>query len=87
MAPLRELRRQYAALPYTVDSEDEIHVVLITSRGTGREAAAREAVEKSGVVGRIDPREPLRYYHYMKRFQFARSVPCRVTVFGLSVTA
>ena len=100
MTPPRALGRQYAALPYTVDSEGEVHVLLITSRGTGRwvlpkgwpdgaetgpEAAAREAVEESGVVGRIDPQDPLGCYHYMKRFQFGRSVPCRVTVFGLSV--
>jgi 8-oxo-dGTP pyrophosphatase MutT (NUDIX family) len=54
-------------------------------RETGPEAAAREAMEESGVVGRIDPQEPLGCYYYLKRFQFGRSVLCRVTVFGLCV--
>lgn len=93
-------KRQYAALPYCVDEQGQINTLLITSRGTGRwvlpkgwpdgeeagaEAAAREAVEEAGVLGRIDPSGPLGDYGYLKELKDGRSVPCRVIVFGLSV--
>jgi len=93
-------RRQYAALPYCVDEQGRLSTLLITSRGTGRwvlpkgwpdgaetgaEAAAREAMEEAGVLGRIDPPDPLGGYDYLKGLKDGRSVPCRVTVFALNV--
>lgn len=95
-----DLRRQYAALPYCVDEQGCLSMLLITSRGTGRwvlpkgwpdgaetgaEAAKREAMEEAGVLGRIAPPHPLGGYDYLKRLKDGRLVPCRVTVFALNV--
>lgn len=95
-----ELMRQYAALPYRVDDEDRLNVLLITSRGTGRwvlpkgwadgaetgpQAATREAVEEAGVMGRIAASDALGCYHYFKGLKDGRSVACQVTVFALNV--
>ena len=60
--------RQFAALPFHLDSDGNPHLYLITSRGSGRwiipkgnpirglpphKVAAREALEEAGLVGHI----------------------------------
>jgi 8-oxo-dGTP pyrophosphatase MutT (NUDIX family) len=94
-----EPRLQYGALPYrTVGG---FKVLLITSRATRRwvipkgwpmkgktahAAAAREALEEAGVVGSI-AKSPLGAYAYDKRMKSGQTLPCKVEVFALKVTA
>ena len=89
---------QYAALPFRRRGE-VIEVLLITSRDTGRwvipkgwpiaglsppDAAAREAHEEAGLVGRIGA-QTLGRYHYDKGLADGSSVSCVVEVFALEV--
>jgi 8-oxo-dGTP pyrophosphatase MutT (NUDIX family) len=75
------LRRQVAALPFRVSELGSIEILLITSRDTGRfiipkgwrkkgqkqwDAAAREAFEEAGVVGKVKSK-PAGSYTYWKR--------------------
>lgn len=91
-------RTQYAALPWRFAAEPEI--MLLTSRETRRwvipkgwpmkglkpsAAAALEALEEAGLVGRID-RKPLGSYHYGKRLENGATLWCKVDVFPLEVT-
>ncbi len=91
-------RRQYAALPYRVT--DEVEVLLISSRETRRwilpkgwpmkgrkphAAAAQEALEEAGVVGKI-AKEPVGIYHYIKRMKNGSQQVCHVTVFPMRVS-
>jgi 8-oxo-dGTP pyrophosphatase MutT (NUDIX family) len=91
-------RRQFAALPYRVNGE--LEVLLVTTRETGRwvipkgwpmvgktprAAAAREALEEAGVVGKPGRRR-LGAYNYPKLLKSGATVVCRVTVFPLAVT-
>ena len=90
-------RRQFAALPYRVDGD--LEVLLVTTRETGRwvipkgwpmvgktprAAAAREALEEAGVVGKPGRRR-LGAYNYLKLLKSGATVVCRVTVFPLAV--
>jgi 8-oxo-dGTP pyrophosphatase MutT (NUDIX family) len=91
-------RKQVAALPVTLDADGRLRVLLITSRETKRfivpkgwpmkgkkdhRAAAIEAKEEAGVVGRVH-RKAIGTYTYWKRradrFEF-----CEVHVFALEV--
>jgi 8-oxo-dGTP pyrophosphatase MutT (NUDIX family) len=89
---------QYAALPYRRRAGGGIEVLLITSRETRRwvipkgwpmpgltphDSAKNEAVEESGVVGRIGERS-IGFYHYTKLVA-GEGIPCRVEVFPLEV--
>ena len=89
---------QVAALPVRHGENGALEVLLITSRETGRwiipkgwpmkgrkdhEAAAREALEEAGVVGRIR-KEPLGEYLYLKRLDDDFEL-CRVAVYRLDV--
>jgi len=100
MSGAGEVKLQYAALPYRIAQEDQLNILLITSRGTGRwvlpkgwpdgdetgpQAATREALEEAGVLGRIEPAHALGFYHYQKGLKDGSAVTCRVTVFGLKV--
>ena len=91
-------RVQYAALPFRRRGRI-VEVLLITSRDTGRwiipkgwpvaglspqEAAAREAYEEAGLVGRITD-QPIGRFHYDKRLDDGSSVSCAVEVFALEV--
>jgi hypothetical protein len=49
-----------------------------------RDSAANEAMEESGVVGRIGKRS-IGFYHYMKLLGGADAVPCKVETFPLEV--
>ena len=90
---------QYGALPYRIQADAALEVLLITSRDTKRwiipkgwpidglepaEAAAREAYEEAGVRGRVE--RSLGNYTYEK-YTAGRSAsrPCEVEVFPLAV--
>jgi 8-oxo-dGTP pyrophosphatase MutT (NUDIX family) len=90
---------QYGALPYRRRADASIEIMLITSRDTGRwlipkgwpepglggaEAAAREAHEEGGLVGRMADRA-IGFYHYDKRLRDGSTVHCAVEVFALEV--
>jgi 8-oxo-dGTP pyrophosphatase MutT (NUDIX family) len=93
-------RVQYGALPYRLDDDASIKVLLVTSRETKRwiipkgwpikglkpsKAAAREAYEEAGVRGRIAGRA-FGHYVYEKRLEdTGTTVPCQVEVFPLLV--
>jgi 8-oxo-dGTP pyrophosphatase MutT (NUDIX family) len=90
-------RVQVAALPVKIDDAGNPRVLLLTSRETKRwiipkgwpmkgrkpwEAAAQEALEEAGIVGR--PRKtPIGSYVYFKR-QTAHFDVCRVDVYLLA---
>jgi 8-oxo-dGTP pyrophosphatase MutT (NUDIX family) len=89
---------QYGALPYR-ESRSGVEILLVTSRGTRRwiipkgwpqrgrpahRAAAVEALEEAGVVGRIRSR-PIGSYRYEKIVSGARA-RFKVRVFPLRVT-
>ena len=90
--------RQVAAIPFRLDDRGNVEVMLITSTATGRfivpkgwpmkgksgkKAAATEAREEAGVVGKA-LKEPLGVYSYWKRLS-DRFVHVTVTVYLLSV--
>ena len=91
------MRSQYAALCWRLE-KGKVRVLVITSRGTGRwiipkgwpmadrgphEAAAQEAWEEAGVLGKASDR-CLGLYTYDK-VEAKERVPCAVMVFGLKV--
>lgn len=90
--------RQVAAVPFRIASNGEMQVMLITSRTTrrfivpkgwpmkgksGRKAAAIEAEQEAGVVGKV-LKEPVGTYSYWKRLE-RHFVPVDVTVYLLEV--
>jgi 8-oxo-dGTP pyrophosphatase MutT (NUDIX family) len=93
-------RVQYGALPYRLNDDASVQVLLGTSRETKRwiipkgwpikglkpsKAAAREAYEEAGVRGRIAGRA-FGHYVYDKRLEDSvATVPCQVEVFPLLV--
>jgi 8-oxo-dGTP pyrophosphatase MutT (NUDIX family) len=89
---------QVAALPLKLDSDGIVHVLLLTSRETRRwiipkgwpmkgrkgcHAAAREALEEAGLVGRPS-KKPIGSYSYFKR-RDAHFDICKVDVYLLRV--
>ncbi len=98
-APTRsaEPRTQYAALPFRQKPQRE--VMLVSSRETKRwvlpkgwpmkglkphAAAAQEALEEAGVVGRV-AKTALGSYHYVKKMRNGAAILCRVDVYPLEV--
>lgn len=94
-----EPRRQVAVLPVRPGPGGAVQVMLITSRETRRwvvpkgwpmkglknyEAAAREAYEEAGLIGRVG-RRALGSYFYNKRLKSRDTVLCQVQVFRLEV--
>ena len=92
-------RVQYAALPFRRRNGFGTEVMLITSNRTRRwiipkgwpmgrtaphKAAAREALEEAGVVGRVGS-SPIGSYSYEKRLKKGQTVRCDVVVFPLEV--
>ena len=97
--PDREPRTQYAALPWRRGEDGAVQVLLITSRESRRwvipkgwpmkdkapeEAAAQEAYEEAGLVGKPG-RKSLGAFHYDKRLQSGRLQHVRVIVYPLEV--
>jgi 8-oxo-dGTP pyrophosphatase MutT (NUDIX family) len=91
-------QRQAAALVFRISEERGLEILLLTSRRTGRavlpkgwlnadeqdyEAAAREAYEEAGIVGRI-AREPVGSYEYWKELTTGGQF-LRVDVYPLEV--
>lgn len=92
------LRKQVAALPVRRDADGALRVMLVTSRETHRfivpkgwpmkrrkdhRAAAIEAMQEAGVIGRVH-RKPIGHYVYWKRLS-DRFDLCKVKVFVLEV--
>lgn len=88
-------------MPYRVDPDGQVEVMLITSRGGQRwvppkgnlmtdraphEAAAQEAYEEAGVLGRISP-EPLGAYRCLKSRANGGAVLVDVTLYPMRVDA
>jgi 8-oxo-dGTP pyrophosphatase MutT (NUDIX family) len=95
---LPKARKQVAALPVRKDGAGLLRIMLMTSRETKRlivpkgwpmkdrkdyRAAATEALEEAGLVGRVH-RKPVGTYVYWKR-QPERFLLCRVKVYVLEV--
>lgn len=87
---------QYAALPYRL-VDDAVEVLLLTSRETQRwvipkgwpmkgkkphAAAAQEALEEAGLVGKVG-KTPVGSYRYIKRLKNGAPLLCNVDVFPL----
>jgi len=94
---LPETHVQYAALPWRI--RESLEIMLVTSRDTRRwvipkgwpmkgrkpfAAAATEALEEAGVVGKVEKKK-LGSYHYRKRLKNGAALLCRVDVFPLQV--
>ena len=91
------MKKQYAALPYRlINSGTEI--LLITTRRKGKwsvpkgwpmkgqsapHAAAIEAFEEAGVVGKMSARKVGRFKH--RKTKGAKAIRCAVDVFSLAV--
>jgi 8-oxo-dGTP pyrophosphatase MutT (NUDIX family) len=91
---------QYAALPYRTTDKSQLEVMLVTTRGTRRwiipkgwpkrgkpphDAAAEEAFEERGVVGKVSKRS-IGSFPYDKILEEGTTAPCHVRVFPLRVT-
>ena len=91
--------RQYGAVPLRFGARDQLEVLLLTSRGSGRwvipkgwpmrnrtpaGTARREAYEEAGVKGRLLSRKPIGSYRYFKREENLRG-EILVRVFVLAV--
>lgn len=92
-------RAQYAALPWRLDAEQGVQILLATSRDTrrwvipkgwpmkGRKphiVAAIEAMQEAGLHGKIE-KTKLGDYDYEKRLKSGAAVDCRVEVYALRV--
>jgi 8-oxo-dGTP pyrophosphatase MutT (NUDIX family) len=88
-----------AALPYRFDEDGNVEVMLITSRGGGRwippkgnlirgvaphDAAAREAFEEAGVIGRVSA-DPIGTFQATKSRPEGASIALDITLFPLRV--
>lgn len=97
--PDREPRTQYAALPWRKRDDGALEMLLITSRESRRwvipkgwpmkdmtpqDAAAQEAYEEAGVLGKPS-HKTLGVYHYDKRLSSGRLQHVRVMVYPLEV--
>jgi 8-oxo-dGTP pyrophosphatase MutT (NUDIX family) len=93
-----EPRAQYAALPWRLG--EGVEILLATSRDTRRwvipkgwpmkgrsphGAAAVEAEEEAGLVGKIEKKK-FGSFHYRKRLKNGAALLCRVDVFPMRVT-
>ncbi len=91
---------QFAALPFRIDPEKGLQILLITSRETrrwvipkgnpiarltGHEAAANEAFEEAGIEGEL-LEWPIGHYHYDKVLRSGDDAPALVTVYPMKVT-
>lgn len=94
-----QIGEQIAALPLRWDENDQVRVLMVTSRGTGRwvmpkgwemdgkkpwRAAEIEALEEAGAKGYIG-HEVIGTYRYPKIMDDGRIVPCLVRVYPMVV--
>ena len=94
-----DAKRQVAALPVVKSRDGETRVILMTSRETRRwvipkgwpmkglknhEAAAREAFEEAGLLGKIQ-KTPIGTYDYFKRMPQSFTL-CDVDVYLMKVS-
>ena len=94
-----KVAEQIAALPIRWDAKDEIRILMVTTRNTGRwvvpkgwemkgktrwKAAAIEAYEEAGVKGQITD-ESIGSYRYPKVLKSGKIVPCLVRVYPMVV--
>lgn len=90
---------QYAALPFRLNDNGAIEIMLITSRDTRRwvlpkgwpmkglkphETAACEAFEEAGLIGRIT-KQAIGSFHYDKRLKTGQAMTCEVNIYPLEV--
>jgi 8-oxo-dGTP pyrophosphatase MutT (NUDIX family) len=95
----KKLYLQYAALPFRRE-EDELFVLLVTSRDTKRwvipkgwpekglrpfQVAEAEAFEEAGLKGAI-AKTPIAAFEYVKLIELKQTLDCLVDVFPLRVT-
>ncbi|MDO9430954.1 MAG: NUDIX hydrolase [Pseudomonadota bacterium] len=94
--------RQFAALPFTIGSDGDPRILLVTSRDTGRwvlpkgwpdgadatdaDTARREAFEEAGIHGEIVGLREVGAYRYVQTGKDGVAVNCRVGVFALRVS-
>ncbi|MDS7594784.1 NUDIX hydrolase [Agrobacterium tumefaciens] len=93
-------QQQYAALCFRSARDDELEILLVTSRDSGRwlipkgwpmkgkkphEAALIEAWEEAGVRGRVK-KKPVGRYTYLKMLDNGDVTPCVVDVFQIEVS-
>lgn len=98
LAKLDKHRPQIAALCWRYH-HGELEILLITSRDTGRwvipkgwpmkgkadhEAAAQEAWEEAGVIGKVK-KKPIGVFSYRKGMKTSKDVDCAVSVYPLKV--
>jgi len=94
-----EYAKQLAALPWRVNFDGQLEVMMVTSRisrhwlipkgwpmsGKSDSAAAlQEAFEEAGIKGKAGSK-PLGRYTYVKLMKDGTSVPCVVKVYGMKV--
>jgi 8-oxo-dGTP pyrophosphatase MutT (NUDIX family) len=97
--PSQKTLRQVAALPWRVDEDGKLRILLVTSRINRKwmlpkgwpidgkseaEAALVEAREEAGVDGEIR-RKPAGAYHYIKFLDEKRSAPAHAIVYAMKV--
>lgn len=90
---------QIAALPVHWDKNGKLRILMVTSRDRGRwvmpkgwqmdgkkpwRAAEIEALEEAGAVGYISD-TAIGHYHYDKRMEDGKKIPCRVTLYPMVV--
>lgn len=90
--------RQVAALPFSIDADGSLDVWLVTSRGTGRwiipkgnpirglaphEAAAQEAMEEAGLLGRAE-KQRIGIFEFDK-IHAGRKKTCAIDVYLMKV--
>lgn len=93
-----QTRSQIAALPWR-RGQQGLEIMLVSSRQTKRwvipkgwpmkgrkpyAAAAQEAREEAGLIGKID-KESMGHFHYVKNMPNGAALLCRVDVFSLQV--
>lgn len=91
-------QHQYGVIPFRI-RKDRVEIMLITSRNARRwvvpkgwpigrkpprQVARIEALEEAGLEGRLG-KQPVGFFHYLKRIDSGAVVLCRVEVFTLAV--
>jgi len=93
--------RQVAILPWRLERDGTLSIMLITSRTnskwmlpkgwpiagkTDAQAAAQEALEEAGIEGEVQE-APLGSYYYVKMFDDGSTKPAQAIIFSMRVTS